>query len=544
MKKHFSFQLSNFLELFLVTFLPMMLSYLLMQGMGIGWDEPNYILGGIKYLEWFKTLSLHSFSHTAITESWKINHEHPPLAKLGFGFFYFLLHKQTGLLDSSRFFNCFLYGLFNLGLFLFLSSCYSVTRARIIILILQCFPRFLIYTHIAMLDFPLCFFWVGLILTYFLSQKSHLFLGISVILYGALQLTKFNGVFAIIPVFLWSLFRYQELVQTIRKITLIVVCSLILFLAGWPWLYSDTALRWKQYLLNKTGRLDSSKIISLSNKKTDVLPSKIPVYYLGHLYDKKNVPPPWHYAPVMFLTSIPAGILLFFFLGIYSVLKNRKKDPFGFFSLINIFFLLSIMMLPWIPKYGGIRFLLPLYPFTAVLTAEGMVYLFSFFPLLNDQFKMIMISLFLLCNFLPVLKYKDSLSNYYNAFTGGLKGAYHLGLGLNDTEMSLSPEVIEYINTFCPKNGKIAITPNSPYVRQLYQNLGIFRSDLVVMENPMKADWIILFSSVEFFDEPLKVLFYTQRPIYKKELSGVPLCQIYKRPDNINNYLMTEKPRE
>ncbi|MBN2143621.1 MAG: glycosyltransferase family 39 protein [Candidatus Aureabacteria bacterium] len=517
----------NIMELLSVTMIPMALTFYLMQPIGIGWDEPSYILSGIRYLEWFRNLSLESFSPVHINQYWNINHEHPPLAKLGFGLFHVLFNNQLGLLDSARFFNCFLYGLFNLGLFIFLDSLYSKNTARLTILILQCFPRFLTYTHTAMLDFPVAFLWLAMTCTYFMTTKNAKYFIHSCLFYGALHLTKFTGAMAVFPAFIWGLF-YEPL-KTLKKIFLLLLFGFMLFMALWPWFYHDTTQKLNNYFLNKYAR------VSLFQKKFhpenayEKLPSGIPVYYLGRIYQKDHSSIPWHYTPVLFLTSLPSGILFFFTIGLLSGIHNRKKDPFMFLCVVNVICLAVVMMLPVFPKYAGIRFLLPLYPFAAILSTTGMKTCYSWSASPAKRFALFLLAVFFACNFLPVVKYRDSLSNYYNAAAGGIKGAVKTGLPINDADLSFSPEIIQYINDHLRENGKITLTPTSPYVRQLYQDLALFRPDIRIVETPDEADWIILFYAREFFDETLRDLFRESTPVYKKEVQGVTLCQIYER---------------
>ena len=142
----------SLLNISLLLFIPLLsfcVSFYFSSSTGPTWDEPSYIISGLRHWEWLANLSSDSFSEKNIETFWKINTEHPPLAKIFFGFFNALGSPPFDFFTSSRLFSSLLFGFFNFISFLFLSKLYSRTLAWFFFLLLLSCPRLLGYSSMA-----------------------------------------------------------------------------------------------------------------------------------------------------------------------------------------------------------------------------------------------------------------------------------------------------------------------------------------------------------------------------------------------------------
>ncbi len=514
----------SILSLFILIFFPVFFSYWLGQGVGLTWDEPTYILSGIRHFDWLIHLSPHSFSADSIRAFWFISQEHPPLAKLGFGLCHFLFSDTLGFIASARFFNSLLYGLLSLSVFLFCAKQYSTKTAWIAWIILQSLPRFSGYSCLANLDFPIAVFWTLATFCFFLGLQKKKYFWIGALLYATLWLTKFTGIFLLLPCAVWGFFYARA--YFLKIILVWTSVALILFFVFNPWMALKPREHFSEYLGNKTARIlgNTTSTISSTMKK----PSRIPVFYLGETYKDKKYPVPWHYVPRMFFSTTPLVILILLGLGLWQSWKRRKADSFSILCVLNLVCIFGLCMISVFPRYGGVRFFLHAYPMVAILGALGWEWLCKCCDKIWFQrLKTGILVVLLVLNFVRLCTHRDYLLSDYSDMVSGLPGAVRLGLPLTDLEEILSQETFDWINTHCPQNGKVILTPLGNFVQQLYQALGYFRKDIQIVDHWKQADIAVVFFHQEYFDEDLKKLFFNQTPAFQIQREGVTLVKIF-----------------
>lgn len=520
---------SNILLVLLAILFPIFFSFFISFKIGITWDEPSYILSGIKNFEWFTNLNSNSFSNANITALWKINIEHPPFAKIGFGLFYTLFGHNLGIIQAARIFNCFIFGIFTGITFISLTNLFSKKVAGISLILLLCLPRLIGYSYLATLDFPMAILCVLTTFAFFKGITDNKYLIITALCFACANLTKFNALFTITPLFIWGLIYYPK--KVINSMVVITIITATLFILGWPWMYHNTKARLLNYLNNKSGHV----LLSSQSKKTPHLkliskpPSKVPVYYLGEQYKNNNYPAPWHYVPVLFFTTIPVTILLLFLSGIIKFLITKKNHPFETLILISFFCILLIYMIPIFPRYGGVRFFLQAYIFLAMIAASGLIFLISKIQKYFNINKYIILTI-ILTTLIPVFKsYFNNPSFYYNQITNGIKGASNIGLPFENVSSAFDENMIKYINKNIPENSKIALTPFGGILRQYYCKSNLIRKDLKIISNINEADYAVIPAHKNFFDDKLRKLFEDKKnTIYENSINGVTFCKIIK----------------
>ncbi len=510
-----------------VAFFPVFFSYWLGQTSGLTWDEPSYILSGIQYFDWFTHLSSDSFNASTLREFWFINHEHPPLAKLGFGLCHFLFSDTLGWIASARFFNSLLCGLLSLGVWVFCAKQYSLKTAWIAWILLQSLPRFSGYSCLANLDFAVVVFWTLATFCFFLGLTQKKYFWVGALLYAALWLTKLTGIFLLLPCAVWGFFFARKYVSKVLMVW--TSSALILFFLLWPWMTLNPTQHFSEYLGNKTSRIlgGDTTLPEYSEMKK---PSRIPVFYLGETYKGDHTPAPWHYVPLMFLSTTPLVILLLLVWGLWQSWRKRKTDSFAILCVLSLACILGLCMIPVFPRYGGLRFFLHAYPFVAILGALGWEWFCDCCAhRWLQKLKVGVLSALLALNFAGLCTHRDHLLCDYNDAVGRLPGAVRLGLPLTDLEQTLSPEIFDWINAHCPQNGKIILTPLGNFVQQLYQALGYFRKDIQITDDWKQADLAVVFFHQEYFDEDLKTVFLGQAPAFQVQREGVALVKIFEK---------------
>src|SRR5262249_2086280 len=126
-------------------------------------------------------------------------------------------------------------------------------------------------------------------------------------------------------------------------------------------------------------------------------PQKIPVYYLGRVYDSVHTFLPWHNTLVLTGVMVPAGLLVLAAVGLATVAWRQLKREapssdgvstggllsdrvFGGWAAIGFLTMMVLRTLPFMPAHDGLRHLVPAFFFFPVLAACGARTLAGWFP--------------------------------------------------------------------------------------------------------------------------------------------------------------------
>ena len=123
-----------------------------------------------------------------------------------------------------------------------------------------------------------------------------------------------------------------------------------LFLAGWPWLWYDTWVRWKSYW-------------GTSMQRATIL-----VEYFGRIVPDRDLP--WHYPWFYFAVTVPVGLQLLGIVGLVEAGRNRRGDRFPWLLAATILLFLGIFSTR-VPVYDGERLFLLVFPAWAMLIGLG-----------------------------------------------------------------------------------------------------------------------------------------------------------------------------
>ncbi len=483
-------------------------------GPGVTWDEPAYVFAGYNYTQWVLHLSPGSFSAHGIDAYWQFNHEHPPAAKLLYGF--------AATVEGGEGFGTFLAArLGAVAMFVLLVGLVWCFTARsfgrpagvIAALSLVLMPRVFGHGLLSALDLPvaLACFAAAFAFSRAIQNKSR---GVwAGVLWGVALLTKINAVFLPIVLIPWAVWYHRK--RAVTPCATFLVVGVLTFFAGWPWLWHDTFGRVQQYAMNKTERL--------AQRDRPAGTANIPVYYLGTTYRQERAP--WHYPFVMTLVTVPVALLVFAGIGVGKAARSGEGRRIGTLVMASGLLPLVVVALPMVPKYDGVRLFMPAFPFVACLAGAGGARLWDW----RGRLGKVIVAALLALNAAALLSTHPYELSYYNCLVGGAWGANKLGFETTYWGDTVNQQVIKYVNQHCPDGSRVTSEP--PHT-ELIGALPGLRSGLRWVptwnRGRRNADFVILFPRQGHLSGAALELLKTGKPIKKWSYMGVPQCLLYR----------------
>ena len=416
-----------------------------LEDIGLTWDEPYSILAGRSYAGWVAGLSGESFTQQAIDDAWRPNHEHPPLAKVLMGIAQRVLGGGRSEVLASRFVVAVLFALTVELLFLFGSRAFGTAAGVFGALSLLCMPRVFGHAHLAALDIAMALTWLLSVVAFAQAvRKDDLrWCVASGVCFGLALLTKINGIFLLLVLVGWGLAYHRR--RALKPLAWTLGLGVVVFVAGWPWLWPDVPARVLGYLFR--GR------------------TPLAVLYFGTVYADRAAP--FHYPLVMTIATIPIGVLFLAVLGIVRAAREVRQKPMLALLLANVAVILGVFTVPGVPKYDGVRLFLPAFPFLALLAGVGgqcaWAWMARRWPTKPRRPFFAAALLFATQAGAVALIHPYELS-YYNALVGGLWGADKLGLETTYWHDPVNRQVFAWLDRACPANSVIAFYPVGEFV--------------------------------------------------------------------------------
>jgi len=489
---------------------------------GLTWDEPFSIIAGQSYASWLGKFPFLPVSQEGIYHYWRVNCEHPPLAKLLMGFAQAILPDISPIL-ASRFAVAVLFSLLVELVFQIGASMFGGLGGLLGALSLLCMPRVFGDAHLATLDVAMALTWLLAAAAFAkaVEKDAWPWSVLSGVAFGLALLTKINGVLLPLVLVGWGVGFHRR--RALWPLVTTLGLGVAVFFIGWPWLWHNTLARLGGYLM-PTGRVS------------------LPVLYFGHVYPDKAVP--WHYPLVMTLVTVPTGILFLSMFGLVKAVRQSLERPRQALLVINLAAILGTFMLPWMPRYDGVRLFLAAFPFLAMLAGAGghrcWVWLCSHSVGRPWRPLFALVALFVTQAGAVALIHPYELS-YYNAAVGGLWGADRLGLEATYWHDAVNRRVFQWLNAECPPGSRIAFYPvgefvvrNNPEEFDFYDAFYLNpRRGLqaVRFEPGVSWDYVVLNARKAMLrnnPEAWRVL-TTRQPLFAVRKQGVLLCGVYAR---------------
>ncbi len=552
--------------IFLATFA---LHAALLPSQGLTDDDDFYAPAGISYAHWLGevfTAPATAFSRGGVDAAFRANHEHPPVAKVVFGVAHAVAHGAFGDLDAARL-GCAAFAAAVAALLvLLLWDTLGRAQALAAPVLLLSLPRFFFHSEVATLDVPVAFAVLAVTAVYFFAEAPG---GaarhgrawapvVAGVVFGLALGVKLNAPFAVVPCALWSLlgrwrgFRVEGASLVIppvpRSLVWMIVLGPLVFVATWPWLWFDTLQRLGAYVAFHLHHYP------------------IYLFYDGEIWDKPFAP--WHAVLFLGFGSIPLPVVALGLLGAWrgaralariarladdegGVPDVTRGDKLRALLLLQAAFSMLVVMNPGIPRYGGEKLFMPLFPLWCALAADGAVVVARATLRLAagaaarrrrpDRRRVafaaaVVVALACAPGVAGTARFFGGYAlSYYGELLGGLRGAVARGDERTYYDVADKP-LARLLDAQCarqPTMCAVHFEPNhKEYVRtyRWLQRDGVISSKLKLVGDLAHASVVVLTHERRWSTYPaLKAELEHLTPITEKAVDGVPLYTVYRR---------------
>ncbi|SFI48600.1 ArnT family glycosyltransferase [Planctomicrobium piriforme] len=435
-------------------------------GPGLTFDEGLNVEGGVYVVESVLRSGLsaaHPATMSDIFNGKSYHPDYPPLGRLPLGLANAVLFRTIGadghelyVITYARVASAVLF-----GLLVTLVSAFTRDRAGPVAglgagLAIWLTPRVFAHAHLASVETMMNLTYAACVLftVYWLADRKTLrardgilpglFLGLAL-------LTKIQAVFLPPVLAIWILYYWRK--EGILPLLTLAGTSFVVFLLGWPWLWSDPLHRFFEYFAQTTDRVT------------------LYCYYFGRRYADRDVP--WHYPFVMFMLTTPLPALA---LGCWGATQEKSRKHLRSSRsrerqfkltrkenqlLLGAFALpLVVFALPKVPVYDGERLFLVVWPIFAVWTGIGAKHAIDWARnKWNDQITTLFVAIAILVPLWTMSVLQPCQLSFYNTIIGGLRGASMAGLEPTYWGDSLTPKFLQRISDDIPEGARVGVAP-------------------------------------------------------------------------------------
>ena len=343
-------------------------------------------------------------------------------------------------------------------------------------------------------------------------------------LLGLAALTKVQAILLPLPVILWAVIVWRRR----AAVPLLVwgLTGLLVFYAGWPWLWEHPWTHLQQYLGRTTDR------------------ASVYVWYFGKSLADRDVP--WHYPWVLFATTVPLGLHLLACGGL--VVKATEPQTPGnppstrpwltaaeMLVLVCLVFPLVVFSIPGVAVYDGARLFLMVFPLWAIFVGRGAVVLLDRLSCRwNLRLAGVVVGGVLAGQCVGNLLLAPCYLSYYNALTGGLWGADRLGLQPTYWGDSITRELLGKVAEHVPAGANVQVAPTLhqfqwPELQQQSPILRRRRIRLVSFDSRYSkpGKYLLLFMRWEYLSPEIRQIVARQPPVAAVRRQGVLLAALY-----------------
>ncbi|GIK56930.1 MAG: hypothetical protein BroJett015_25930 [Chloroflexota bacterium] len=340
---------------------------------GFTWDEPENLLTGTHYAHYFTSGDEAWLDFTAYDAIYRAagsarpllyNQEfnapfrYPPVANMTAVATHALFTTRLGWLADTDGYH--LAVLLYAALTIFVLACFTwqafgPTASVAATLALASYPLFFEHAHLNLKDVPFAALTLLALWAYWQGERRErhgrwfwfalatvaagLGMGVRVL---AVEIWLVIGLAYLPGVWLNRQRGWRMMVRPYLPLLVCVPLSLLVFLASWPWLWSDPAARLAEHL---TFGRDVSRGLR--------------VLYNGQIYAAGETLP-WHYTAVIFTLTTPLIVLAGGLVGCGTAVKRSLRQPDPAALMLLALFVLALLRTSWpgMPHYDGTRHML------------------------------------------------------------------------------------------------------------------------------------------------------------------------------------------
>jgi hypothetical protein len=329
------------------------------------------------------------------------------------------------------------------------------------------------------------------------------------VLVGCAAGTKLTGWFMPLPFAAWASLYQSRRAATVLAIGAIVA-AVTLFAQMPPW--------WTQPVLGLLTFFESN----LTREAT----RRIPVEFLGTIYDSPRESLPWYNTLAWTVMVTPVGLLLLGCAGLWAAARQWRSYPTGILIAANWVFLMLLRALPHTPGHDGVRLFLPAFGVLALLVGVGVTWLIERWKVLTRAVVVValMEAVASVAIMMPVP------ASYFSPLVGGLPGASALGMEPTYYWDALTPDARRWLTRNTPI-GKTMHFASNPHSWFYLRRTGDLPKRLYPIDpSPRAPDrpvWYILQNRPGAFEPWDRKLAREGRPAYVVTKLGVPLIWVF-----------------
>ncbi len=473
---------------------------------GVTWDEVLYLEEATAYAAWLRSPALES-----IDANWASTH--PPLHRILGGLSRTVFHEALGWLEPLTAFRlvtaAFAFVL-AAALFGFTEQLFGRAAALATTLMFFAMPRVFFHSHIAALDVPVAAMVLCTTIAYWRSFERPVWIVAAAALLGAGISLKLNAAIALVPMAALLAVRVSTAVRSggpiaplLTRQALLLVIPPLLFVAIWPWLWSDPI----------------GRTAALFDYHADHFP--IATTYFGRVTTEA----PFHYPFVMTALTVPIPTLALAFGGLLGFRRSGDRGVL-LFLLAGALAPLVFFALPGIPKSGGVRHFIVGYPFLCLLAGAGIRQILQ--PIRRVVVRRAVYAGLLACVLLAgppmIARMHPYQIAYFNAFVGGTRGASALGFDL-DYWGSSYRGLLDWMNAH---PDRVYWIPLAPRLGEFYRDTGAL-IDGIRFGTAAGSDTLVLLNRPSFFNDEMLGCLSERAPLFGVGPSGVDLARLCER---------------
>ena len=496
------------------------------EGPGITLDESFNVQMGVYLARAVSELNLallHPDTLTEVFSAQGYNPDHPPLGRLWLGAFHQLAGSLFPVDVELPFITVFARtgsaAAFALTIFvvgLFTGRHWGRTAGAIAALSVALMPRLFGHAHLASLETVFDLVWCLAVLSAAHSwtrasvPSGRVAIGTGVLL-GLVALTKIQ--FVLLPplVAVWAVWHWRS--RALLPFAIWGATGAATFFIGWPWLW----LKVPGNLLSFLGRSTQRVVLHC--------------FYQGQSCVDRDVS--WHYPLVMFLVTVPIGLLALGVIGLASQRRGLRHDPkltlvCGAIVAPLLLFSLNVAV------YDGERLFLMSFPLWAVLAGIGGQQVCDWLTTKSRRLKLVA-GMLLASQAVGVVTYSPYWLSYYNGLVGGLSGAAALGFEVDYWGESLSRTLWRDLEQQVPPGSRIAVAPimHQFYLSELSRQSPIVRRHRWQLEAygaaTTRPDFLLTFERRADVPATSALEAADWQPVSSIRRQGVPLATLWSR---------------
>lgn len=478
-------------------------------GAGETTDEESYVPVGLQYVYNLRHLD---FAYG----NWIANYEHPPVAKYIYGFVMYSL-DPTGLdYASARLASALIGALTCVLVYLFGREFIDERTGLLAAFILAFLPYFVAHNKVAGLETPSVFFYTLTI--YFLvkalnTRDPGLYYRLSAVSCALLLSVRLNNVTVVPLLILFYIIHNKDQFTGKKHIKLpvdLVVYPLlvaVLFFVLWPFLWN--------YPLESLSSLFNFHL------------SKGPIteIFMDNLIETNIL----SYYPLYFLGTTPIVILFLLVLSLIKLVLEPKKS-----SLLYVFlwFIVPFLQSFFTLHVDGIRYVLPVYPPLALLSAVGLFYLvdcladrLSYVRENMRNFTLLLSTLVVIYLMVSCLSVHPYYLDYYNELVGGPRGVYDSKVFQIGYWAEGIGDAVDYVNRNAESYSAVTLLLNPPHTAPA------LRTDLLTVSpsqvTGINPDYVVM-NTRYMWENAVSIDPRVYTPVYVVDVAGAPLATVYK----------------